>query len=153
MHKTARRLTEDADYDKKKFISSDKAHFDLGGHVNKRNCCIWGIEKHWKADTPKTSHCLVRRRILVAFGFKRTAPGATQPKLHSMFCALFLKIPLSAAELMAFSHLGAAFWYRWTIIRGVPSEISVTPTSQRQLTRLSAAELMSFSHHLNMCKT
>ena len=46
MHKTARRLTEDADYDKKKFISSDKAHFDLGGHVNKRNCCIWGIEKH-----------------------------------------------------------------------------------------------------------
>ena len=29
-------------------------------------------------------------------------------KLHSMFCAMFLKIALSAAELMSFGHLGAA---------------------------------------------
>ena len=36
------------------------------------------------------------------------APYATQPKLHSMFCALFLKIALSAAELMSFGHLRAA---------------------------------------------
>ena len=36
--------------------------------------------------------------------------GATYhvPKLHSMFCALFWKIALSAAELMPFGHLGAA---------------------------------------------
>ena len=34
--------------------------------------------------------------------------GASQPKLHSMVCALFLKIALSAADLMSFSHLGAA---------------------------------------------
>ena len=33
-----------------------------------------------------------------------------------MFCALFLKIALSAAELMSFGHLGAAIWHRWTII-------------------------------------
>ena len=33
--------------------------------------------------------------------FNRTA-------LRSMFCALFLKIALSAAELMSFGHLGAA---------------------------------------------
>ena len=33
---------------------------------------------------------------------------ATQPKLYSMFYALFLKIELSAAELMSFGHLGAA---------------------------------------------
>ena len=38
----------------------------------------------------------------------RTALRATQLKLHSMFCALFLKIALSAAELMSFRHLGAA---------------------------------------------
>ena len=63
-----------------------------------------------------------------------TAPRATQPKLHSMFCALFLKIALSAAELMSFGHLGAGIWHRWTIICEVPSKISVTPTSQRQLT-------------------
>ena len=28
-------------------------------------------------------------------------------ELHSMFCALFLKIALSVAELMSFGHLGA----------------------------------------------
>ena len=31
-------------------------------------------------------------------GFNRTALLATQPKLYSMFCALFLEIALSAAE-------------------------------------------------------
>ena len=36
------------------------------------------------------------------------ATCATHPKLHSMFCALFLKIALSAAELMSFANLAAA---------------------------------------------
>ena len=58
------------------------------------------------------------RRILATFGFNRTALRATQPKLHSMFCALFLKIALSAAELMSLGQLGAAIWRRWTIICG-----------------------------------
>ena len=131
---------------------------------------------HWKADAPKTSHCLVRilvqkhnwniflrkwasrgcysqwlslsggigwmnfclqklkRRILATFDFNRTALCSKQPKLYSMFCALFLKIAFSAAELMSFGHLGAAIWHRWTIVCEVPSKISVTQTSQRQLT-------------------
>ena len=76
----------------------------------------------------------LKRRILATFGFNRTVLRATQPKQHSMSCALFLKIALSAAELMSFGHLGAAIWHRWTIIFDVPSKISVTPTSQRQLT-------------------
>ena len=42
------------------------------------------------------------------FGFNRTALRATQPKVQSMFYALFLKIALSAAELILFGHLGAA---------------------------------------------
>ena len=46
-------------------------------------------------------------RTLATFGFNRTALRATQPELHSMFCALFLKIPLSATELMPFGYLGA----------------------------------------------
>ena len=46
-----------------------------------------------------------KRRILATFGFNRTALRATQPKQHSMFCALFLKIELSAAELIKFGHL------------------------------------------------
>ena len=56
------RFLEVADFGKK--IISDEAHFDLGGYVKKQNCCIWGIENpaciHWKADVPKTSHCLLR---------------------------------------------------------------------------------------------
>ena len=58
--------------------------------------------------------------------------GNIWPKLHSMFCALFLTIILSATELMSFGHLGASIWHRWTIIYRVPSKISVTPTSQRR---------------------
>ena len=27
-----------------KIIFSDETHFDLGGYVNKQNCCIWGTE-------------------------------------------------------------------------------------------------------------
>ena len=70
----------------------------------------------------------------VTFGFNRTALRAIQPKLHSMFCVLFMKIALSAAEPMSFGHLRTAMWQRWTIICGVSSKISVMPTSQRQLT-------------------
>ena len=73
----------------------------------------------------------LKRRILATFGFNRTALRATQPKLHSMFCTLFLKIALSAVELMSVGHLRAAIWHRWTIICGVPTKISVTPISQR----------------------
>ena len=43
----------------------------------------------------------LKRSILATFGFNRTALRATHPKLHSMFCALFLKVALSAAELMS----------------------------------------------------
>ena len=50
------------------------------------------------------------------------------------FVPCFFKIALSVAELTPFSHLGAAISHRWTIICGVPSKISVTATSQRQLT-------------------
>ena len=50
----------------------------------------------------------LKRRILATFGFNRTALHATQLKLHSMFCVLFLKIALAAAERMSFGHLGAA---------------------------------------------
>ena len=58
----------------------------------------------------------LKRRILATFGFNRTALRAPQPKLYSMFCALFLKIALLAADLMSFRQLGAAIWHRWTII-------------------------------------
>ena len=124
---------------------------------------------HWKADAPKTSHCLVRilvqrhnwaiflrkwaRRghysqwqsltghverifihknwIEVYWQHLASTGGRYVPR--SRYCALFLKIALSATEPMSFGQLGAAIWHRWTIICGVPSKISITPTSQRQL--------------------
>ena len=50
----------------------------------------------------------LKKRILETFSCNRTALRATQSKLHSMYCALFLKIALSAAELMSFGHLGGS---------------------------------------------
>ena len=140
------RLTEDADFGKKKkkINFSEEAHFDLGGYVNKRNCRIWCIENlHAYIEKPThpkrvTIWCgfwpkgiigpfffeneqgaavktkfysqKLKRMILATFGFNRMAQRATQPKLYSMFCALLLKIALSAAELMSFGHLGVAIW-------------------------------------------
>ena len=45
---------------------------------------------------------------MATFGFNRTALRAIQPKLRSMFCAVFLKIALSAAELR-FDTVGLLF--------------------------------------------
>ena len=67
-------------------------------------------------------HTSDKRRILFTFGFNRKALRAIQPKLHLIFGALFLKIALSAAELMSFGYLGAAIRQRWTIICGVPRQ-------------------------------
>ena len=50
----------------------------------------------------------LNKKILSTFGFNRTSLLATQPRLHSMFCSLFWKIVLSAAELMSFVYFGAA---------------------------------------------
>ena len=49
------RITEDADFGKKKIIFSDEAHFDLGGYINKQNCRIWVTENPhaYKAEHPK----------------------------------------------------------------------------------------------------
>ena len=53
---------------------------------------------------------------------------ATLDVLHPV-----LKIALSAAELISFGHLGAAFGLFIYRLLFVPSKISFTSTSQRQL--------------------
>ena len=50
---------------KKKIIFSDEAHFDLGGHVNKQNCSIWGTE-NLHAYIEKSTH---PKRVSVWCGF------------------------------------------------------------------------------------
>ena len=60
------RLTEDADFGKKKkIIFPNEAHFDLGGYVNKQNYRIWGTENpHEYIEKP--SH---PKRVTVWCGF------------------------------------------------------------------------------------
>ena len=62
------RVTEHADFGKKKSFFSDEAQFDLGGNANKQNCRIWGTEN---PHAPKTSHYLVRILVLI-FASKMT---------------------------------------------------------------------------------
>ena len=59
------RLTEDANFGKK-IIISDKAHFDLGGYVNKQNCCIWGTENPHAYIAKPTN----LKRVTVCCGFR-----------------------------------------------------------------------------------
>ena len=44
----------------KKVIVLDEAHFDLGGYVNKQNCCLWGTEN---------PHKYIEKRVTVWCGF------------------------------------------------------------------------------------
>ena len=140
------RLAEDADFGKKNHL------FRWCSFWSWRVCkqeILWhlGHKKParilWKADAPKTSHCLVwilvqrhnwanfffeneqgeavtvngdryramlnevlftkiEKEDLATFDSNRAALRATQPTLYSMFYALFLKIALSAAELVLF---------------------------------------------------
>ena len=46
---------------------------------------------------------------MATFDFNRTALRGTQPNLHSMLCALFLKIALSAAEMLSVTVNGDCY--------------------------------------------
>ena len=95
----------------KKIIFSDESHFDLGGYVNKQNCRIWGTENSRAyIEKPNVERIFVHRNCRGGYWqhLVSTALRTTQPKLHSKFYALILKIALSAAELMSFGHLVAA---------------------------------------------
>ena len=141
------RFTVDADFGKKKIISSDEAHLDLGkfGKI-----AAFGAQKirmlHWKADAPKRSHCLVRilvqRHNCDIFLRKWASRGHySQLRLlsdhverifvHKNYLASTGRryVPHSRSYtrcltpfLMLFDHLGAAIWHSWTIIRVVPSK-------------------------------
>ena len=49
---------------------------------------------------------------MATFGFNRTALSATQPKLHSMFCALFLFVyPRPCCDLLPLNY------YLWDAVK------------------------------------
>ena len=64
---------------------------------------------HYRAMLNEFLFTKMKTRIWATFGCNRTVLLATQPKLHLMFWARFLKIALSAAELMSFGHLSRIF--------------------------------------------
>ena len=114
------RLTENADFGKK-IIFSDETHEYIEKPTHPKRVTVWcgfssrGIigpyffeNEQLKIVTDNGDRYRAMRRILATFGINRTALRNTQPKLHPMFCVSFLKIALSAAELMSFRYLGAA---------------------------------------------
>ena len=108
---------------KNKFIFSDEAHFNLSGYINKRNFRIWRTENPHayivKPANPKrvTVWCgLWFRGIIGPFSSKMSKKWRT----------------VNGDRYRAM--LNDVIWYHCTIICGVLSKISVTRTSQRQLT-------------------
>ena len=92
---------------------------------------------HWKTGAHKTNHCLVRILVqrhnwAIEQGETVTINGDRCQSMLNDF--LFTKIEEEDIDNIWFKQVGAAIWHRWTIICGVPSKISVTPTSQRQMT-------------------
>ena len=84
---------------------------------------IWPLFSKMSKERPLQSMAIVigpcwtkfcsqksKRKILATFGFNRTTLCETQLKLHLIFCALFLKIALSAAELMSFGTSELQFY-------------------------------------------
>ena len=114
----------------KKIIFSNEAHFDHGGYaklshlVHRKPARI-----HWKVDALKTSHRLVR--ILVQ---RHNWAMFEEEDIGNIWFQQDGTTYHTAAELMSFGHFRAVIWYRWTIICGMASKISVTSTSQRLLT-------------------
>ena len=104
---------------------------------------------HWKANTPKTSHYLVR--ILVQRHnwaiFLRKCDRYRVMLNECLFPKIEFVPPGEATldvlrpvfEDRIISHRADVVWpprswRRWTISCGVPSKLNITPTSQRQLT-------------------
>ena len=62
----------------------------------------------------------LKRRTLVTFSYNRTALRATQPKQYSMFCALFLKIISSRADVvwqLRRCDLSQLDYYLWSAVK------------------------------------
>ena len=74
----------------------------------------------------------LKRRILLAFGFNRTALRAADATLDVLRPVFEDHIISRRADVVWIPR--SCDFHRWTIICGVTSKISVTPTSQRQLT-------------------
>ena len=133
---------------------SDEAHCNLGGYIKKQNCRIWGTENP-HAYIEKSMH--PKRDTVWAIFLRKWARRCSYSHWRYRYRAmlnesLFTKIkeedigniwfqqdgascPTAEATLDVWRPVfKAAIWHRWTILCGVPSKLSVTPTSQRQLT-------------------
>ena len=85
---------------------------------------VYALEQGWKyciiLILKEEKHRQLRKFVILWKKVKETGIliDKPKPKLHSMCCALFLKIALSAVKLMSFGLLAAAIWQRCTIVCG-----------------------------------
>ena len=103
--------------------------------ANTPHVCFYNI--HWKADAPKTSHCLVW--ILVQRNnwaiFLRIGPCCTkctkieEEDIGNIWFQQDGVTCYTAEDTRNVLRCGAAVWHRWTIIFEVPSKIRGTSTS------------------------
>ena len=99
----------------KKIIFPDEAHFDLGGYLNEQNC-------HYRAMLNEFLFTKIEEKDIGNICFQQDSATC-----HTAEAAFDVLRPVFEDRVI--SRL-----FFFIIICGVPSKISVTPTSQRQLT-------------------
>ena len=72
---------------------------------------------HYRAMSNKFVVTKIKEEDIGNVWFQQDGVRYTQPKPLSTFCALFLKIALSAAKLMPFGHFGAAIWHHFKALK------------------------------------
>ena len=88
-----------------------RIHWKFWGHFSSEVSKEWALQSMATVNGTCWTNFYsqkLRRRKLATFDFNTRALYATHQKLNPMFSALFLKIELSAVELMSFGHVGAA---------------------------------------------
>ena len=96
----------------------------------------------------------LKRRILATVGFNSTALRATQPKLHSMFCALILKIALSSCRADVVwpprnCDLTPLYYYLWDAVK--PETIDALKDNIREV--IDEIQLHAIDNVLKNCRS
>ena len=114
---TCDRLTEDADFGKKKIIFLGEAHFDLSRCVNTQSCRNWSTENPhvYIKRRPKTRNCLVRilvqRHNWAFWDLQFKVDSELQIFLRNFSCkfyyipCVFARNPLRARRQKIFFHI------------------------------------------------
>ena len=132
----------------KKTIFSDDAFFDLGGYVNKQNCCIWGteiphayIERSMHPKRVTVCCGFWPRGIIRPFFFENEQAEAITVNGDRYWAMLneFLFIKIKEKIL-------ATFGFNMTALSATQPKLHLMFCDLSLKIALSAAEVMSFGH-------